>query len=51
MEVIEQRHTSIALDVCPVVKRVCISLPDATKEVTIGADLDPKQELVLTSFF
>jgi hypothetical protein len=31
-----------ALDASPVVKKVCLGLPDASKEVTIGADLDPK---------
>jgi hypothetical protein len=30
------------LDPSPVVKKVFLSLLDASKEVTIGADLDPK---------
>jgi hypothetical protein len=42
LEVPEQKRTTIALDPSPAVKKVCISLPDASKEVTIGADLNPK---------
>jgi hypothetical protein len=42
LQVPEQKHTSIALDPSPVVKKVCLVLPDASKEVVIGADLDPK---------
>jgi hypothetical protein len=38
------------LDPSPAIKKVCLSLPDASKEVVIGADLDPKWELALTSF-
>jgi hypothetical protein len=38
----EQKCTSTALDPSPAVKKVCLSLPDASKEVVIGADLDPK---------
>jgi hypothetical protein len=38
------------LDPSPAVKKVCLDLPDASKEVVIGADLDPKWELTLTSF-
>jgi hypothetical protein len=38
------------LDPSPAIKKVCLGLPDASKEVVIGADLDPKQELALTSF-
>jgi hypothetical protein len=38
----EQKRTSTALDPSPVVKKVCLGLPDASKEVVIGADLDPK---------
>jgi hypothetical protein len=38
------------LDPSPAVKKVCLSLPDASKEVVIGADINPKSELVLTSF-
>jgi hypothetical protein len=42
LQVPEQKHTSTALDLSPAVKKVCLSLPDATKEVIIRADLDPK---------
>jgi hypothetical protein len=42
LEVPEQKHTSTALDPSPVVKKVCLGLPDASKEVVIGANLDPK---------
>jgi hypothetical protein len=42
LQVPEQKHTSIALDPIPAVKKVCLGLPDASKEVVIGADLDPK---------
>jgi hypothetical protein len=38
------------LDLSPAVKKVCLGLPDAFKEVVIGADLDPKLELTLTCF-
>jgi hypothetical protein len=38
----EQKCTSTALDPSPAVKKVCLGLPDASKEVVIGADLDPK---------
>jgi hypothetical protein len=38
----EQKRTSTALDPSPAIKKVCLSLPDASKEVVIGADLDPK---------
>jgi hypothetical protein len=41
-EVPEQKRTSTALDPSPAVKKVCLGLPDASKEVVIGADLDPK---------
>jgi hypothetical protein len=50
LEVPEQKHTSTALDPSPAVKKVCLGLPDASKEVVIRANLDPKQELALTSF-
>jgi hypothetical protein len=50
LQVLEQKRTSTTLDPSPVVKKVCLGLPDASKEVIIGADLDPKQELALTSF-
>jgi hypothetical protein len=42
LQVPEQKHTSTALDPSPAVKKVCLCLPDASKEVVIGADLDPK---------
>jgi hypothetical protein len=42
LQVPEQKRTSIALDPSPAVKKVCLGLPDASKEVVIGADLDPK---------
>jgi hypothetical protein len=41
LEVPEQKHTAKTLDPSPVVKKVCLGLPDASKEVTIGANLDP----------
>jgi hypothetical protein len=41
-EVPEQKCTSTALDRSPAVKKVCLGLPDASKEVIIGANLDPK---------
>jgi hypothetical protein len=42
LELLEQKRTSTALDPCPAVKKVCLGLPDASKEVVIGANLDPK---------
>jgi hypothetical protein len=42
LQVSEQKRTSTALDPSPAVKKVCLGLPDASKEVVIGADLDPK---------
>jgi hypothetical protein len=42
LEVLEQKCTSTALDPSPAVKKVCLGLPDASKEVVIRADLDPK---------
>jgi hypothetical protein len=42
LEVPEQKHTNTALDPSPVVKKICLGLPDASKEVVIGANLDPK---------
>jgi hypothetical protein len=42
LQVPEQKHTSTALDPSPAVKKVCLGLPDASKEVVIRADLDPK---------
>jgi hypothetical protein len=42
LEVPEQKRTSTALDPSPAVKKVRLGLPDASKEVVIGANLDPK---------
>jgi hypothetical protein len=42
LEVPVQKRTSIALDPSSTVKKVCLSLPDASKEVVIGANLNPK---------
>jgi hypothetical protein len=42
LELPEQKRTNTALDLNPAMKKVCLGLPDASKEVTIGADLDPK---------
>jgi hypothetical protein len=42
LEVLEQKRTSTALDPSLAVKKVCLGLPDASKEVIIGANLDPK---------
>jgi hypothetical protein len=42
LEVPEQKRTSTALDPSPAVKKVCLGLPDASKEVFIRANLDPK---------
>jgi hypothetical protein len=42
LQVPGQKRTSTALDPSPAVKKVCLGLPDASNEVVIGADLDPK---------
>jgi hypothetical protein len=42
LEVPEQKCTSTALDPSPAVKKVCLGLPGTSKEVVIGANLDPK---------
>jgi hypothetical protein len=42
LQVPEQKRTGTALDSSPSVKKVCLGLPDASKEVVIGADLDQK---------
>jgi hypothetical protein len=42
LEVPEQMRTSKALDPSPAVKKVCLGLPDASKEVVIMANLNPK---------
>jgi hypothetical protein len=49
-EVPKQKCTSTALDASLAVKKICFDLPDASKEVTIGADLDTKYEVALTIF-
>jgi hypothetical protein len=41
LQVPEQKRTNTALDPSPAVKKVCLSLPDTSKEVIIGSDLDP----------
>jgi hypothetical protein len=38
----EQKHTEIALDAMPAMKKVCLSLADPTKTVVIGDDLGEK---------
>jgi hypothetical protein len=42
LEVPEKKRTSTALDPSPAVKKVCLGLPDASKEVVIRANLNPK---------
>jgi hypothetical protein len=42
LQVPEQKCTSTALDPSPAVKKVCLGLPNASKEVVIVADLDHK---------
>jgi hypothetical protein len=42
LQVPEQKRTSTTLDPSPAVKKVCLGLPDASKEVVIGANLNPK---------
>jgi hypothetical protein len=42
LKVPEQKRTSTALDPSPAAKKVCLGLPDASKEVIIRADLNPK---------
>jgi hypothetical protein len=39
VQVPEQKRTSTTLDPSPAIKKVCLGLPDASKEVIIGADL------------
>jgi hypothetical protein len=36
------KRTTIALDPSPAVKKVCLGLPDASKDVVNDANLDPK---------
>jgi hypothetical protein len=42
LEVPEQKRTSTALEPSPAVKKVFLGLPDTSKEVVIGANVDPK---------
>jgi hypothetical protein len=42
LQVPEQKRTTTALDPSLAVKKVCLGLPNASKEVVIKADLDPK---------
>jgi hypothetical protein len=42
LEVPEQKRRSTTLDPSPAVKKVCLGLPDTSKEVVIGPNLDPK---------
>jgi hypothetical protein len=42
LKVPEQKRTSTVLDPSPAIKKVFLSLADASKEVVIGVNLDPK---------
>jgi hypothetical protein len=42
LKIPEQKRTNTALDPSPTIKKVCLGLPDASKEIVIGADLNPK---------
>jgi hypothetical protein len=42
LEVLEQKRTRTTLDPSPAVKKVCLGLTNASKEVVIEANLDPK---------
>jgi hypothetical protein len=42
LDVPEQKRTNTALDASPTVKKVCLGLPNASKVVVIGTNLDPK---------
>jgi hypothetical protein len=42
LQVPKQKRTTMDLDSSPAVKNVCLGLPDASKEVVIVANLDPK---------
>jgi hypothetical protein len=42
LQVPEQKRRSTALDPSPTVKKVCLGLSDASKEVVIRTDLNPK---------
>jgi hypothetical protein len=43
LQVPEQKHTSMPLDPSPAVKKVCLGLPDASKEVVIGPTSTPNK--------
>jgi hypothetical protein len=43
LQVPEQKHTSTAWHPSPAIKMVCLGLPNASKDVIIGADLDPNR--------
>jgi hypothetical protein len=43
LEVLEQKRTSTTLDPCPAVKKVCLGLPDASKEIVIGPTSTPNR--------
>jgi hypothetical protein len=43
LQVPEHKRTSTALDPSPVVKKVCLGLPDASKEVVIGPTSTPNR--------
>jgi hypothetical protein len=42
LQVPEQKRTSTALDPSPAIKKVCLDLPNASNEVVIAANLNPK---------
>jgi hypothetical protein len=42
VEVPEQKRTNTTLDPSPAIKKVCLGLPDASKEVVIGTNFDSK---------
>jgi hypothetical protein len=42
LEVPEQKRTSTTLDPTLAIKKVCLGLPNASKEVDIRANLDPR---------
>jgi hypothetical protein len=42
LQIPQQKRTTTALDPSPAINKVCLGLPDASKEVVIGANLDPK---------
>jgi hypothetical protein len=44
LKVPEQKCTTTALDPSPAIKKVCLSLPDTSKEVVIGATSTPNRD-------